>query len=98
MTGFLKFVVTLLILSLFFWIILFNHSAVDVALPPFTEGETLSLGFILLGALIVGFIWGGFIVALHDMPVRRELRRLAKENKRLNEEIESGGKHGRVVL
>lgn len=74
-----KILVTILFVGMVVWGSVGNRIGVDFSLYPVVDGISVPLPILLLGAVIMGFIWGAAIVWLNGSVTRKELRRLRKE-------------------
>ncbi len=78
-----KFFLTILFVSLIFWISVLNRSEVSVSFSPFIDTLFIPMPLIILGSITVGFLWGSIIVWLNGTSTRSDVRRLRKEIKAL---------------
>ena len=74
-----KFLVTILFVGMVVWVSVGNRIGVDFSLYPVVEGLSVPLPILMLGAVIMGFMWGAAIVWLNGAVTRKELCRLRKE-------------------
>lgn len=82
-----KFLVTVLFVGLIIWMTLANRADVDFSLPFLFENWPVPLALIILGAIVIGFIWGAAIVWFNAASSRSEVRRQRREIKVLEAEI-----------
>jgi len=66
----------------------FNRAVVSVVWSPIHDPVTMPLYLTALGALVVGFLFGGVTVWLNMASVRREKRQQKKELKVMEKEID----------
>ena len=81
-----KALVTILFVIIIFWVSVFNRDAVNFSVYPLTDSTSIPLALIILGAVMLGFIWGAIIVWLNGGVTRAEARRLRREVKSLEKE------------
>lgn len=74
-----KYLVTLLFVGMIVWGSVGNRIGVEFSLYPVVDGISVPLPMLLLGAVVIGFVWGAAIVWLNGAVTRKELRRLRKE-------------------
>ena len=81
-----KALVTILFVMIVFWLSIFNRAAVDFTVYPLMEGMQFPLALIILGAVLLGFIWGALIVWFNGGVARSEARKLKREVNLLEKE------------
>jgi uncharacterized integral membrane protein len=87
MSALVKFLVTFLFVVIILWLSVFNRSAVEFSVYPFVlDALSVPLAIIILGSVLIGFIWGALIVWLNGGKTRSEARRLRREVKSLEQE------------
>lgn len=84
MATILKFFITIFFVAIIIWLSVINRSVVDFSIAPFFPIDIpVALPIIMLGCVLMGFIWGAFIVWLNGGKARGEARRLRREVKAL---------------
>lgn len=87
MSALVKFLVTFFFVVIILWLAIFNRSAVEFSVYPFVlDALSVPLAIIILGSVLIGFIWGALIVWLNGGKTRSEARRLRREVKNLEQE------------
>lgn len=87
MSALVKFLVTFLFVIIILWLSVFNRSAVEFSIYPLLlDPLSLPLAIIILGCVLMGFIWGALIVWLNGGKTRSEARHLRREVKVLEQE------------
>jgi uncharacterized integral membrane protein len=87
MSALVKFLVTFLFVASILWLSVFNRAAVEFSVYPLLlDSVSIPLAIIMLGCVLVGFIWGALIVWLNGGKARCEARRLRREVKNLEQE------------
>lgn len=87
MSALVKFLVTFLFVVIILWLSVFNRAAVEFSVYPLLlDSLSIPLAIIILGCVLIGFIWGALIVWLNGGTTRSEARRLRREVKNLEQE------------
>jgi uncharacterized integral membrane protein len=86
MSALSKALVTILFVIIIFWVSVFNRDAVNFSVYPLIDSASIPLALIILGSVMLGFIWGAVIVWLNGGVTRSEARRLRREVKSLEKE------------
>jgi len=86
MSALSKALVTILFVIIIFWVSVFNRDAVNFSAYPLIDSTSIPLALIILGSVMLGFIWGSIIVWLNGGVTRAEARRLRREVKSLEKE------------
>lgn len=89
-----KILVTIMFVGVLLWVALTNNASADFSLPPFVETSPFPVAVLILGGIILGFMWGAAIVWFNGSTTRAELRRHKREIKSLEQQI---SKQGEVV-
>jgi len=87
MSALVKFLVTFFFVAIILWLAIFNRSAVEFsAYPLVLDSLSVPLAIIILGCVLLGFIWGALIGWLNGGKTRSEARHLRREVKQLEQE------------
>lgn len=87
MSALVKFLVTIFFVVIILWLAIFNRGAVEFSVYPLVlDSLSVPLAIIILGCVLIGFIWGALIVWLNGGKARSEARRLRREVKSLEHE------------
>lgn len=87
MLAILKWIATTLGFSALLIFCIFNRGDVALTLNPFGAAMVLPLALVILGGVVVGFIWGAVIVWIHGGVIRRALKDAQKETKALEQRL-----------
>jgi uncharacterized integral membrane protein len=87
MSALVKFLVTFFFVAIILWLSVFNRAAIEFSVYPLLLNSlSIPLAIIMLGCVLIGFIWGALIVWLNGGKTRSEARRLRREVKNLEQE------------
>lgn len=86
--AFIRFIFGMVFTVLVATFAVLNRYSVDVVFTPVSDVVTLPFYIVFLGALFVGFMFGGVLVWLNGGRVRSEKRKQKREIKLLEKEIE----------
>ena len=87
MGALLKIIITLPFAGALLWVSFANRDSVDFTWSPLHEAVSIPVALLVLGAAIMGFIWGGLIVWLNESGTRRDRRLQRKDITRLEKEL-----------
>lgn len=79
MLAIIKWVLTTIGFSALLIFCLFNRGAASLTLNPLTDPVVLPLALIILGGVVVGFVWGVVIMWVHGGKQRRAYKITQKE-------------------
>lgn len=91
MSGFIKWILSTLVLAGLIAFTLLNRGDVTLAWFPMGVQMTLPLALLVLIVFAKGFMIGGLMVWLDGGPKRRELRQLRKYKKEQEKKVENAG-------
>ena len=86
MSALSKALVTILFVIIIFWVSIFNRDAVNFSVYPLIDAQSVPLALVILGSVMLGFIWGALIVWINGGGTRTEARRLRREIKSIEKE------------
>lgn len=84
--GFIKALIRLIVLAVVLIFAFVNNDFANFNLWPFYIEVTVSLSVAIVFFVFFGFIWGKFDSWMSYAPVRSQLRRQKKQNKKLSKE------------
>ena len=83
----IRFIIGLVFTVLVASVAVMNRFSVDLVWSPVNDSISLPFYVVLLGALLVGFLFGGMLVWINGGSVRSEKRKQKREIKILEKEI-----------
>jgi uncharacterized integral membrane protein len=87
MGALLKIIITLPFAAALLWVSFANRDSLEFTWSPLHDPLSVPVAVLVLGATIMGFIWGGLIVWLNEANNRRDRRLQRKDISRLEKEL-----------